>query len=246
VPIVELIIWLVALVAALVLFGFVSRALCNNERNDPTYGMVFNGFRLYMRLMHRPTYAGIDNIPPADGTPTIFVCNHTAGVDPVLVHLASRHDTRWMMASDMRAPKYEAFWNWMRIIDVDRTNGDPASAREALRHLAQGGTVGIFPEGGLERPPKQLIEFMPGVGLLIKKSRARVVPVFIDDTPQVDPAFASLWHRSNSRVTFYPPINYSESGMTAKGITQDLFDRYKEWSGWPTNKNPKFLLEEVA
>lgn len=245
-PTAELIFWLVALAAALVLFGFAARALCDNPRNDPIYGLVYRLFRIYTRLMHKPTYTGIAHIPPVDGKPTLFVCNHTAGVDPVLVHLASKHDTRWMMASDMRAPRYETFWNWMRIIDVDRTNGDPASARKALRHLAQGGSVGIFPEGGLERPPKQLITFMPGVGLLIKKSKARVVPVFIDDTPQVDPAFASLWHPSQSKVTFYPPIDYAESGLSAKDITQDLFDRYKAWTGWPTNESPKTLLEDVA
>jgi len=244
VPIAEVILWPAAALAALVLFGFIARALCDNPRNDPVYGIIFNAFRLYMRLMHKPIYSGLANIPQEHGTPTIFVCNHTAGIDPVLAHIPSGRDIRWMMASDMRSPKFEAFWEWMRIIDVDRINGDPSSARVALRHLAQNGAVGIFPEGGLERPPKQLIEFMPGVGLLIKKSKARVVPVVIEDTPQIDPAFASLWHRSNSRVTFYPAIDYTNSGMPAKEITRDLFERYKAWTGWPTNENPKELLQD--
>ena len=240
-PIAELILWSLATLATLILFGFLARALCDNPRNDPTYGILFHGFRIYLRLMHKPIYSGLDNIPQDDGTPTIFVCNHTAGLDPILVHIPSRRDIRWMMAKDMRTPRFDAFLDWMRIIDVDRINGDPGSARVALRHLAGGGSVGIFPEGGLERPPKQLIEFMPGVGLLIKKSKARVVPVVIDDTPQIDPAFASLWHTSNSRVTFYPAIEYSNSGLSSKDIARDLFERYKAWTGWPTNENPTSL-----
>jgi len=244
VPIAELILWPAAVLAALILFGFFARELCNNPRNDPIYGFLSHMFALYLRLMHKRIYTGLGNVPQDDGEPTIFVCNHTAGLDPILVHIPSRRDIRWMMAKDMRTPRFEAFWNWMRIIDVDRVGGDPNSARVALRHLAEGGAVGIFPEGGLERPPKQLIEFMPGVGLLIKKSKARVVPVIIDDTPQVDPAFASLWHRSRSRVMFCPVIDYSKSGMSAKEITRDLFERYKEWTGWPVNESPKDLLEE--
>lgn len=240
----ELILGLAVTLTALALLGWIARALCDNPRSDPIYGLVRWAFRIYLRLVHKPVYTGIANIPPADGTPTIFVCNHTAGLDPVLVHIPSRHDIRWMMAKDMRSPRFEGFWNWMRIIDVDRTASDPASAREALRHLADGGSVGIFPEGGLERPPKQLIAFQPGVGLLIKKSKARVVPVVIDDTPQIDPAFASLWHPSRSRATFHPPIDYSSSGMSAKDITADLFEKFSNWTGWPTNENPRELLEE--
>ena len=146
-----------ALVALIVVvgLGFFARAVCDNPRNDPNTGMLSALLRLYTRLVHRVRYEGLSLIPPA-GEPTLFVCNHTAGIDPMLVHLVSGHDIRWMMARDMRTPILETFWNWMRIIDVDRIAGDPAAAREALRELAQGGTVGIFPEGGLERPARGL------------------------------------------------------------------------------------------
>jgi 1-acyl-sn-glycerol-3-phosphate acyltransferase len=238
VSIAGLALWALFALIVLVGLGFFARAVCNNPRHEPSTGMLAAILRLYTRIVHRVRYEGLGLIPPS-GRPTLFVCNHTAGIDPLLVHLVSGHDIRWMMARDMRTPMLETFWNWMRIIDVDRIAGDPAAAREALRELAQGGSVGIFPEGGLERPPRQLIPFEPGVGLIIKKSRAIVVPVVIDGTPQVDPAFASLWHPSRSRVTFHEPINYEDSGLGAKDIAQDLFDRYRDWTGWPVNENPR-------
>lgn len=245
-PVLDAVIWVAATFAVLVVSGFIARALCNNPRNDPIYGIVHLFAWCYLRLMHKPTYVGLEHVPPADGEPTLFVCNHTAGLDPVLVHIASRHDVRWMMALDMRSPRFNWFWEWIRIIDVDRVEGDAKSAREALRHLAGGGSVGIFPEGGLERPPKQLIRFVPGVGLIIKKSKARVVPVVIENTPQVDPAFASLWNKSRSRVTFHEPIDYTTTGMSAKQITEDLFDRFTRWTEWPVNEQPSDALSEVA
>ncbi|GAB5496694.1 MAG: hypothetical protein Phyf2KO_17740 [Phycisphaerales bacterium] len=245
-PILDATFWFAALLAVLVAFGFAARALCDNPRNDPIYGIVHLIAWCYLRLLHKPVYSGLEHVPNADGKPTLFVCNHTAGLDPVLVHIASKHDVRWMMALDMRSPRFNWFWEWIRIIDVDRVEGDANSAREALRHLATGGSVGIFPEGGLERPPKQLIRFVPGVGLIIKKSKARVVPVVIEDTPQVDPAFASLWHKSRSRVTFYEPIDYTATDLSAKQITEDLFGRFSRWTGWPVNERPTETLSEVA
>lgn len=229
-------------ILSLIGLGFLSRALCDNPRNDPTTGIVSAALRVYLRLVHRVRYEGLALIPPP-GQPTLFVCNHTAGIDPMLVHLASGHDIRWMMARDMRAPLLEPFWEWMRIIDVDRLAGDPAAAREALRHLASGGSVGIFPEGGLERPARQLLPFAPGVGLLIKKSRAIVVPVVIEGTPQVDPAFASLWHPSRSTARFHEPIDYSDTGLSVKDITSDLFERFRKWTNWPVNPSPPEIEE---
>src|SRR5438128_727908 len=83
-------------------------------------------------------------------------------------------------------------------------------AREAIGHLRAGGVVGIFPEGGIERPPRQVRPFLAGVGLFIKKTKARVLPVVIQGTPVVDPAWASLKHFSHSQVDVKPMIDYSE------------------------------------
>ena len=125
--------WALFALIVLVGLGFFARAVCNNPRHEPSTGMLAAILRLYTRIVHRVRYEGLGLIPPS-GRPTLFVCNHTAGIDPLLVHLVSGHDIRWMMARDMRTPMLETFWNWMRIIDVDRIAGDPA-AEEALFHL---------------------------------------------------------------------------------------------------------------
>lgn len=97
--------------------------------------------------------------------------------------------------------------------------------------------LGIFPEGGIERPENQLLPFLPGVGLLIKRSKALVLPALIDGTPRVDPAFAALWHTSTSRVRFGEPIDYDQTDLKPAEILDDLQQRYLDWSGWPLNEH---------
>lgn len=208
-----------------------------NPRGDVDAGLMLLLIRVYSRLVHRVRYEGLEHLRHAEGlSPLIVVVNHTAGVDPLLVQNATRRiEPRWMMADDMRVPVLEPFWRWTRIIDVARFGADTGSARIALRHLKQGGVLGIFPEGGIERPPEQLLPFQPGVGLLIKRSGAPVLSVIVTGTPQVDPAFASLWSPSRSRVRFMPILRYAETALDAAGIVRDLQQRYRDWTGWPVN-----------
>ncbi|MBZ0172957.1 MAG: 1-acyl-sn-glycerol-3-phosphate acyltransferase [Phycisphaerales bacterium] len=165
----------------------------------------------------------------------IVVCNHTAGVDPILVQSACPFFIRWVMAQDMRDSRLEWFWTWWDVIFVDRTRPDSVSIRAALRHLKRGGVIGIFPEGGLERPPQQILPFQHGVGMLIKKSQARVLTVTIHGTPQVDPAWASLWHASRSIVHFRELIDYDKQPRSAGEIADDLRRRFVNYTSWPVN-----------
>ena len=217
--------------------AWLSRWVMINPRDDVDAGLMLLLMRVYCRVLHRVRYEGLEHVRAAESVrPLIVVVNHTAGIDPLLVQNATRlFEPRWMMASDMRIPVLEPFWRWARIIDVARFEGDASSARTALRHLKSGGVLGIFPEGGIERPAQQLLPFMPGVGLLIKKSGARVLPAIVDNTPQVDPAFASLWTPSRSRVRFEASIDYAQTDLSVSEIASDLQARYEAWTGWPIN-----------
>lgn len=194
---------------------------------------------LYCRTFHGSRVTGRQHIPDSRHPgPTIVVANHTAGIDPVLVAVECPFHIRWVMAEDMRLPWLGWFWRWQRVIFVNREGKDRRALRESLRELDAGGVIGIFPEGGLERPKNELLRFEKGVGMLIKRSGARVLPVWIADTPQVDPAWASLWHPSRSRIAFAPVIEYAETGMSGDEIVEDLHARFVTWTGWPINESP--------
>lgn len=221
--------------------GLLARWLMDNPRGDLETGLYLKVASGYARFYHNLRVTGMPHIPQERNPgPLIVVANHSAGIDPVLIQVVCPFEIRWIMALDMRLPAFEWFWTWAGIISIPRGN-ELGATREAIRHVkhgdnGEGGVLGIFPEGAIERPERQILPFLRGVGLIIKKSNALVLPVIIEGTPQVDPAWASLWRPSRSRLTFKQPIDYRDSTLTPDEISADLRRRYLEWTGWPANE----------
>lgn len=237
---------------------WVANALAKNPRGDFESGALYLFGRTYAKLLHGARVEGLEHLRPFAERerpgPLIIAANHTAGIDPALVQAWLPFDMRWMMAEDMRHPAGAWFWEWQRVMFVARElpDGTPLvpnakevtakGMREAMVHLKSGGVIGIFPEGGIERPPRELMPFLRGLGVLVARSRAVVVPVVIEGTPQVDPAWASMWTPSRSRVRFMPPIDYAALGLPAGEIAEDLRRRFAAMTGWPLNEDPQWVL----
>ncbi len=182
----------------------------------------------------------------------IVVANHTAGVDPLLIQAAlDRMEPRWMMAEDMRHPALEWLWRFASIIFVDRAKPGHAGLNEAIGHLRSGGTLGLFPEGRIERPERTILPFQPGLGVLVRKTGARVLPVIVRGTPGGPTAWSSLLRRSRSSVEFLPVLDFAEAGggkvrTPAAEITGELRETFRRHSGWPLNDDPEPLPWDVG
>lgn len=227
--------WVILVLVGAVVWAFACRRLLDNPREDFSAGMVWHGMRIYTRLLHHRRVEGTEHLPQERYPgPLILVSNHTAGIDPLLIQSACRFEVRFVMAKDMRHPLLEWFWQLAGVIFVDRESRDAMGAREAIRHVKAGGVLGIFPEGGLERPARTILPFQAGVGLIIKRTEAPVLPVVVRDTPVADRAWTSLVRPSRSVVTFHAPIKFTKAD-SAEDIADSLRDRYAAWTGWPKN-----------
>lgn len=201
-------------------------------------GLAYHAGRFYTRVFHGLRVEGVENLPAGKHPgPLIVIANHTAGIDPMLVQSAVPFYVRWMMGKDMMLPAMDAIWDWLEVIAVRRGERDMSAAREGLRHLAKGGVLGVFPEGRLERPPGQIRQFHPGIGLLVSKTGAPILPIVITGTPQVDPAWASLRVPSRSVIRIQPIIRYERGKTSPEQITRELRELFCEWTGWPENND---------
>lgn len=240
--------WLALLSSAILWLGFA--ALAAWVTRAPVRGgefaaqCLYRTLQTYSRVMHRVRAEGLEHVPPAE--PLIIVANHTAGIDPLLIQAVLPFEVRWIMAADMRVRALDALWDYAGVIFVDRQGGEGHSIRAALRHLRDQtpfgpGVIGVFPEGHIERPPRELLAFQEGIGMLAAKGKARVLPVVIDGTPYAQTAWGSLMLPSRARVRFLPPIDYRGTKLSPAQVAADLQRHFAEATGWPaTNRAYRF------
>lgn len=192
--------------------------------------------KAYCRLWHRVSYSGTGILPGsnADHHGLIVVSNHTGSIDPLVIQARCPFLIRWMMASDMMGPELNWLWEQQQMIPVKRDGSDSAALREAIRHVRAGGAIGIFPEGRITVPPREIRPFLPGVGLLIAKARAPVLLAWVSGTPDTNKMAQALKTRSRTHVQFIDLIDFGEE-RDAEKITEHLRQRIADVSGWPLN-----------
>ncbi|MFN9720746.1 MAG: lysophospholipid acyltransferase family protein, partial [Planctomycetota bacterium] len=113
--------------------------------------------RFHRFFFSRVTQNNRSTIP--EHGPAIIVSNHTSPVDPSLIwyrHFSEFKRPRIRVIGFMMAKEYYKLRGpvgWicraMESIPVERSGRDMAPIREALRRLADGHLLGLFPEGRL-------------------------------------------------------------------------------------------------
>ena len=205
---------------------------------DPFTGFLWIVIRLYTRIMHRRTFVGRRHVPGTNSTGgLVVVSNHTGPIDPLLLQAACRFEIRWMMAEALMFPALDWLWKRQRMIRVARDGRDTGPLREAIRHVKAGGAIGVFPEGAIVQPRCEVRPFHEGVGLIISRSRAPVLLVWVSGTPESPNMSVALKTRSRSKVVFLDHITFDKS-VDAATITRTLRERISEASGWPVNDKP--------
>ncbi|MCZ6795411.1 MAG: lysophospholipid acyltransferase family protein [Planctomycetota bacterium] len=169
--------------------------------------------RLIHRLEHNPV---ADPLPP-DG-PCIVVANHRSAVDPVLVAGVTRRWIRFLMAREYyELPGMRLLFRYLGCIPVNRDGNDLTATRRALEALREGKAIGIFPQGGIRDPDDDLESVKAGVALLALRSKAPVIPLYIDGSPHSDSVLVSILRPSRSRIFCGEPLETSrENGKPSR------------------------------
>lgn len=166
--------------------------------------------RLLLRTVHRARVDG-GKLPTSGGL--IVIANHVSGIDALLLQTWCARPIRFLMDRAQMHPIAGWLWRLLRIIPVDDAGGS-STLRESLRELAQGGVIGIFPEGQIARPPGRIQVFRPGLAALARKTRAAVAVYVIDGVPPCGNPFVSLFRPSRARMrlvmVMVPPLSAEE------------------------------------
>ncbi len=131
----------------------------------------------FFTLAYSYRFEGSANIP-ATG-PVLLIANHQSYLDPPAVGLASRRHLVYLARKSLFRNKY---FNWLirsfGAVPIDQQGIGKEGLKTILDQLEHGKAILVFPEGTRTRDGK-LRELAPGIHLLIKKSKAPIVPVGI-------------------------------------------------------------------
>jgi 1-acyl-sn-glycerol-3-phosphate acyltransferase len=157
--------------------------------------------------------------------PCIIAANHCSYLDPPLVGVACKRAIHYLARKSLLdVPILGPILPELNVIPVDQKNADRSALMGAIRVVKNGGAVLIFPEGTRStdggRQPAQ-----PGIGMIVAKTGAPVVPVRISGSFEAFPRGASWPRLAPVRISVGPALCFEGSEADERGLYQKTSDR---------------------
>jgi len=193
-----------------------------------------------LKLFFRFGVKGRENIPPRGGF--IIASNHASFFDPPIIGCAFSRPTGFLAKRELFD---NAFLRWylpkVNTIPVNRGSFDIKALRRTIQEIAEGRGMLVFPEG-TRTTDGELKEPEKGIGFLVDRCQAPVIPAYIGGTFEVFPKGAKRLKLAPIRVKIGVPLYFNrEERDPRKG---DRSDRYKD-IGNKIMKEIAFLKESA-
>jgi 1-acyl-sn-glycerol-3-phosphate acyltransferase len=180
-------------------------------------GWIF--FRLLFGIYFRWRVLGAENVPKTGGV--ILAANHASYADPPLVGAGLDRDINYLARQSLfRFPIIGRLLSSWNSVPVDRDGGGAKGLKIILDRLLGGAGIILFPEGTRSHDGK-LQPAQPGIGLVVAKSNALVVPVRVFGTYEA-------WGRNRKvplpkRITvrYGEPMRFEKLRAEAKNCSRE-------------------------
>ena len=195
------------------------------QRMNPYYWLGYWLSRLLAQIFFR--FRILHRERMIQSGPVILAMNHQSFFDPPLAGNASDRAIFFLARKTLLD---HWFWGWLlpklNVIPVDQGGSDRSALKALIRILRAGETTLVFPEGG-RTLDGNLQPAQPGIGLVVAKTLAPVVPMRIFGAHEA-------WPRGSKKIRFHPitivvghPIFFSEADIAelGKGVYQGLSER---------------------
>jgi 1-acyl-sn-glycerol-3-phosphate acyltransferase len=160
--------------------------------------------------------------------PCIIAANHCSYLDPPLVGVACQRAIHYLARKSLLdIPVLGPILPQLNVIPVDQKNADRSALMGAIRVVKNGGAVLIFPEGSRSWDG-DLQPAQPGIGMIVAKTGAPVVPVRVFGTFETYPRGATLPRLSSIKVAIGKRLTFSDADFVPNrdyaGCSRSIMD----------------------
>jgi 1-acyl-sn-glycerol-3-phosphate acyltransferase len=186
-------------------------------------------FRLAFATYFRWRVYNPERVPLAG--PVVLAANHASILDPPAIGAALKRALNYLARDTLfSVPVLGWLLRLWEVVPVDRDGGGAAGLRAIFDRLRLGGAILLFPEG-TRTPDGRLQRARAGLGLVVIKSTAPVVPVRVFGTFEAYGRRARLPRPRRVTIKFGAPLNFEKLRAEAKTSSkQRLRDIYQEVS----------------
>ena len=171
-----------------------------------SYRLGWLGFRLLFGTYFRWRVCHAERVP-RDG-PVILASNHASFLDPPLVGAGIPRMVNYLARDTLfHVPVVAWLLRSWRVVPVDRDGGGASGLRGILDRLLAGGIILLFPEG-TRTHTGQLQPARSGIGLVVIKSQAPVIPVRVFGTFEAYGRYTRFPRPRRVAVTYGPPLEF--------------------------------------
>ena len=147
------------------------------KENNFIYKLLKPIYSILLIILFKPKIIGKENIP--ENGALIFAGNHKHAVDPTMVMMSTSRIVHFMAKEELFKGIHGILFKKIGLIKVRRGKSNPQAVIDAENILANGGTVGIFPEGTRNKGEQELLRFRHGTVAIAKKAETLIVPFAI-------------------------------------------------------------------
>ncbi len=195
------------------------------------YNIFYNLAKLLARMIFSMRVIHPERI--VESGPLLIAVNHSSFFDPPLAGICSRRGVYYLARKTLlKWPFFGPLFPAMNVIPVERDGNDMSALREVIKKVKEGNAVLLFPEGtrsidGSLQPARA------GIGLVIAKTGAPVLPMRIFGAYEAFPKNARRFQLSQITVVIGEPIYFTEQEIsnTSRETYQLLSNRVMDAIG---------------
>lgn len=198
------------------------------------YRMVLCMHWTLFKLFYRHKVYGLEHYV---NQAAIIAPNHTSYLDPPLASISWPAEVHFLAKESLFGPFL--FGRFIRALNAHPVRGDVTDLgvfKTILQLLSEGKQVVIFPEGG--RTSGEFGEIKPGIGMLVLRAKAAVIPTYIHGTSTIwgrNRKWPKLYGRTAcvfGSPIFWDSVAHLEKREAQVVIAQRMMAKMRELKAW--------------